>query len=379
MRFEFFGGFLPDYPRSAVLRKGLTRIGAEVVECRAGAGFKSWARYPLLFLDALKRGLLRPGGASAGRCLFVPEFCAKDVPAAKLLAALTARPLIFDPLAARYETKIVDWGWRREDSPGAWWNFQIDRASFTLVDLVLADTFAHKRYYCETYGLRPDKVEVLPLGYDDDIFSPPLTPDSLFPPARPKNGFQVLFFGSFLPLHGAERIAEAARLVEKADHSIRFRMIGEGRTFAATRAAAAGASNIEFSGRLPMQELARAVAEADLCLGIFGRTEKARRIVPHKIFQAMGIGRAVVTRRVPAVEEFFTDGENIVLCDEPLAETLAHAVLSLSRDPGLRDRIARAGQALVRRDFTPEAVARRLVGIAAARFGMAFSPANLIN
>jgi len=379
VRFEFFGGYFPDYPRGAVLRKGLIRIGAEVVECRAGAGLKSWARHPLLFLDALKRGVLRPGGASTGRCLFVPEFCAKDVPPAKLLAALTARPLIFDPLAARYETKIVDWGWRREDSPGAWWNFQIDRTSFALADLVLADTSAHKQYYCETYGLAPAKVEVLPLGYDDDTFSPPVTAESLFPPARSKNGFQVLFFGSFLPLHGAEVIVEAARLVENRDHSIRFRMIGEGRTFAATRAAAAGASNLEFSGRLPIQELARAVAEADLCLGIFGRTEKARRVVPHKIFQAMGMGKAVVTMRAPAVEEFFTQGENIAFCDEPLAETLAQAVLRLSRDRGLRDRIARAGQDLIRRDFTPEAVARRLVGIAAARFGMAFSPSNLIN
>jgi glycosyltransferase involved in cell wall biosynthesis len=93
----------------------------------------------------------------------------------------------------------------------------------------------------------------------------------------------------------------------------------------------------------------------------------------------MGLGRAVVTARTPAVEEFFTDGENIVLCDEPSAETLARAVLGLSRDPDRRERIARAGLALVRRDFTPEAVARRLVRIAADRFGMAFSPSNLIN
>jgi len=374
VRFEFFGGYLPDYPRGAVLRKGLARIGAGVVESRAGADFKFWARYPLLFLEALKRGLFRPGGASAGRCLFVPEFCAKDVPAAKLLSLLTARPLIFDPLAARYETKILDWGWRREDSPSAWWNKEIDATAFRLADLILADTAAHKRYYCETYALDPAKVEVLPLGFDDDIFRP-----ASGPPPDPKNGFRVLFFGSFLPLHGAEIVAEAARIVEVADPSIRFRFIGEGRTLAATQAAAGGASNVEFSGRLPMSDLAAAAAEADLCLGIFGRTEKARRVVPHKIFQAMGLGRAVVTARTPAVEEFFTDGENIVLCDEPSAETLARAVLGLSRDPDRRERIARAGLALVRRDFTPEAVARRLVRIAADRFGMAFSPSNLIN
>jgi len=373
VRFEFFGGFLPGYPRGAVLRKGLGRIGAEVVECRFGAGLKSWARHPLLLLDAFRRGLLRPEGAAAGRCLFVPEFCAKDVPPARLLASLTARPLIFDPLAARYETKVIDWGWGRPDSPGAWWNFQIDRASFALADLVLADTTAHKRYYCETYGLSPAKVEVVPLGYDDDVFRPPAETELLSRALRPGNGFQVLFFGSFLPLHGVEIIVEAARLVWLRDRSIRFRLIGEGRTSAATRAAAADLANIDFSGRVPMTELARAAAAADVCLGIFGRTAKTRRVVPHKIFQAMGLARPVVTLRTPAVEEFFAHDKNIVLCDKPDPEALARAVLELARDPGRRERIARAGFSLVRREFTPEAVARRLAGFAADHFGPAFA------
>lgn len=376
MRFEFFGGYFSDYPRGAVLRKGLARIGAEVVECRAGAKAKSWARYPLLFVEALKRGLFRPGGASAGRCLFVPEFCAKDVPAARLVSLLTSRPLVFDPLAARYETKILDWGWRRRDAPSAWWNFQIDAAAFRLADLILADTAAHKRYYCEAYGLDPARVEVLPLGYDDDIFRPDLT---VAPRRNSADGLQVLFFGSFLPLHGAEIAAAAARLVEAADPSIRFRFIGEGRTLAATRSAAGGAANVSFTGRLSLTALAAAVAEADICLGIFGRTEKARRVVPHKIYQAMGLGRPVVTARTPAVEEFFADGENIVFCAEPSAEAVASAVLGLARDPARRERIARAGYELVRRDFTPEAVARRLVRISADRFGLAFSPSHLLN
>jgi len=418
VRFNFIGAYDPAYPRSAVLCKGLVRIGVEVVECRAGANFKFWARYPLLFLDAAKRGLLRTGADSRSGCFFVPEFCAKDVPLAKLLSVLTARPLIFDPLAARYETKIVDWGWRRGDTPAAWWNFRIDAAAFRLADLILADTAAHKAYYCATYGLDPAKVEVLPLGYDDKYFRPNVpnarpnesdppesfpgeTPDvfaSSFPqrhqsdsspwnstdvrpreeskiPARGASaGFQVLFFGSFLPLHGTEVVVEAARLVAASDPSIRFRFIGEGRTFPQVRAAAAYLANVEFSGRLPLRELPRAVAAADLCLGIFGRTEKARRVVPHKIYQAMGMGRAVVTARTPAVEEFFVHGENIILCDEPYAESLARAVLDLARGAALRDRIARSGLDLVRREFTPEAVARRLAKIVADRFGIAMPP-----
>jgi glycosyltransferase involved in cell wall biosynthesis len=189
----------------------------------------------------------------------------------------------------------------------------------------------------------------------------------------------VLFFGSFLPLHGAEIVAGAARLLQDSDPPIRIRLIGEGRTLAATKRAAAGATNVTFTGRLPLAALARAVEAADICLGIFGPTEKARRVVPHKIYQAMGLGRPVVTLRTPAVEEFFTHDDDIVFVEEASPDALARTVLALAQDAERRERIGRAGYALVRRDFTPEAVALRLVEIARKRFGMAFSPKNLVN
>jgi glycosyltransferase involved in cell wall biosynthesis len=372
VRFEFIGGFSPDYQRNAVIRKGLARLGAETVVCRAGGSLKAWARYPLLFLDAGRRGLWRPGGASRGRCLFVPEFCAKDVPLAKLLSVLHSRPLLFDPLAARFETKVIDWGRLRRGTPQAWWNFKIDQTAFRLADLILADTAAHKEYYCAAYGIPPQKVAVLPLGYDDDAFRPSAASEKPVSGRPPKNTVWVLFYGSFLPLHGTEIVAGAARLLQDSDPPIRFRLIGEGRTLASTRRAASEATNVMFTGRLPIAALARAVEAADICLGIFGGTEKARRVVPHKIYQAMGLGRPVVTLRTPAVEEFFTPGENIVFCAEPTAESLARSVLILAQDAARRERIGRAGYALVRRDFTPEAVARRLVGIVRERFGAAF-------
>ena len=91
--------------------------------------------------------------------------------------------------------------------------------------------------------------------------------------------------------------------------------------------------------------------------------------MPNKIFQSMGMGKPVITARTPAVEEFFRDGENIRLCDEPLAETLAAAVLEMKRDPALRERIARAGLALVREKYSAAAIGRRLLDIAENRFG----------
>jgi len=178
----------------------------------------------------------------------------------------------------------------------------------------------------------------------------------------------VLFFGSFLPLHGADIIIEAANIVAGQDPSVRFRLVGSGQTLPEIKAVASGLKNVDFSDWLPQDELPRAIEAADICLGIFGRTEKAQRVVPHKIFQSMGMRKPVISARTPAVEEFFAHRKNIYLCDEPLPQALAKAILELKNDAALRDKIAANSHKLVRDNHSPLAVAVRLIEILRTRF-----------
>ena len=188
--------------------------------------------------------------------------------------------------------------------------------------------------------------------------------------------FEVLFTGSFLPLHGTDVIVEAARIVAGRDPSVRFTLIGSGQTreAAGRLAEGYGLRNVEFAGWRSLGDLPSRIAAADVSLGIFGRTEKARRVVPHKLVQALGMGKAVVTARTPAAEEFFVHREHVIFCDEPLAESLAAAVLELKADAALRERIARKGQALAAERFSARAIAARLVEIVEKRFGKSRHP-----
>jgi glycosyltransferase involved in cell wall biosynthesis len=124
-----------------------------------------------------------------------------------------------------------------------------------------------------------------------------------------------------------------------------------------------GLDNAEFQDRIPLSRLPVEIAQADLCLGIFGRTEKSRRVVPHKIYQALAMGKAVVTARNPAVEEFFVHHRSIFMCDEPLPESLARAILELRRDTALRASLAAEGLKLMRSVFTPRQIGARLLEI----------------
>jgi len=355
MEVVFFGAYDPEYPRNAVLRRGLELNGVRVSECRVPPGRRFWLRYPALLGRWLRR---RKHDAASASILFVPEFGHKDVPLARLLGHLTSRRVVFDPLASRYETKILDWRRKPTGSPSAWWNRVIDRRAFRSSDFLIADTRAHKEYYGREFHLEASRVAVVPVGFDDRIFSRALA-DFGRSVRKTDEVFTVLFFGSFLPLHGVSEIIEAARIVSDMDKSMNFRFFGSGQTLASVRARAAELrlANVGFEGWLNQAELAAAVSRtADVCLGIFGRTEKADRVVPHKIFQAMALRKPVVTARTPAIEEFFTDRENIRLCPRGDARALAEAILELKEDRALYERIAQKSYELVWTRYHPAAL-----------------------
>jgi glycosyltransferase involved in cell wall biosynthesis len=359
MRLCFLGAYDPSYPRNTVLKKGLRESSVEVRECRLPK-YKFWLRYPLFFFRYT-------GQVRRSDFIFVPEFCQKDVPLAKFLSLMTSKKVVFDPLASRFETKITDWRRKPENSPQAWWNYKIDLWAFKFSDLILADTQTHKNYYCQKYGVRAEKVAVLPVGYDSSVFVPPSTSAV----KENKNRFEVFFFGSFLPLHGVDVVVEAANIIRKEDPSVRFQLIGSGQTLSKVKSLAfeLGLDTIEFENWLPQSLLSQRIASADICLGIFGRTEKACRVVPHKIFQAMGMKKPVITAHTPAVEEFFSHRENIFICEEPGPESLARAILELKKDASLRNKIARAGYELVREKYSPAALGRRFKEILLEKFG----------
>ena len=360
----FFGAFDPSYPRTAILRRGLKINGQAWYDWRLPAGLKAWARYPL----GLAQALVNQPQLGKMACLFVPSFGHKDVPLAYLLSRKKTIPLIFDPLASRYETKILDWRRKPPDSLTARWNYFLDKLSFRLADLVLADTRAHRDYYCQEFGLEASRVAILPVGFDDSLWS-----------ARNENHqeekkpFTVVFFGSFLPLHGVEEMARAALIAIRREPSMRFLFIGSGQTFPLVSNLLMGerSGRIQLLGWMRERQLVQLIRrEAHVCFGLFGPTPKASRVVPHKIFQAMALGKAVITLDTPAIREFFTHGENIYLCPSAEPEAIAHGLIELYSQPEMRQKIAENSRQLVYKKFNPQALGKTFISLIEARFNL---------
>jgi len=347
----FFGGYDPAYPRNSIIRKGWEKCGFPVTECVVDGRFKVYRRYPALLWRYAKT-------MDASRIIFVPDFRHKDVPLAWLIARCTGRKIVFDPLVSRYETRVLD----REDaargSVQAWHNRNLDRISMKLPDILLADTRAHARFYADECSRSLDAIHVLPVGYDEDVFHET-------PLRAAHTPCQVLFYGTYLPLHGVETIIEAASLLREGD--VQVVLVGNGQTRAEAERRAAGVSHgrISFLPPVAAHELHNLIAASDIVLGIFGTTPKARMVVPNKVFQALAVGRPVVTGDTPAVRELFRNNVHLTMVPPGDAPALARAIESLAHDRAGRERLARAGGSYVRAEFNSKRIAERLFEILA--------------
>jgi glycosyltransferase involved in cell wall biosynthesis len=150
-------------------------------------------------------------------------------------------------------------------------------------------------------------------------------------------------------------------LLSPAD-GIEVALVGTGPERAECEALVRGLPHVEMSDWIPYEELAARIQEADVVLGIFGSSVKARMVIPNKVYQAAQVGRAIVTADTPAIREVFRPRESIwTIPPEPTA--LASALRDLSRDERLRERLGREARADVLRAAGPAVRAARLAEI----------------
>lgn len=333
-----WGSYNLAYPRNYIIRNGLRSIGVDIFECNVpfGEGGRIWQRY---------RSLLQSSqGIHQADILFVPEFNHKNIPLAWLLAKYANLPLVFDPFISMYETNVVDRG-RVSGVMGHLTSRLWDIIAFGLPDLVLADTRAHRQYYIDNCGLRPSKSKIIYLGVPDDIFYPCPLPNH--------QTILVTFFGKYIPLQGVEVIVQAAQLL-KQDDRIQFELIGTGQTYEAIRSLAheLALPNVSFIEDLPLLQLAQRASHADICLGVFGTTPKASRVIPNKVFQSMALRRPVISADTPAIREIFQPGEHLLTCRAGDPRALVESIRLLIENPSLRRRVADSGSRWIQEQFT---------------------------
>jgi glycosyltransferase involved in cell wall biosynthesis len=141
----------------------------------------------------------------------------------------------------------------------------------------------------------------------------------------------LVFFGLFTPLQGTTVLAEALRTVSRRGVRFRSTIVGSGQDLPQVRRILKGLEEFRWVEWLDEVELSNTVAQHDICIGIFGATPKALRVVPQKIPLGAAAGCALVTSDTPPQRRVFEGAAVLVPPGDPLA--LADALTDLLQEP----------------------------------------------
>jgi len=351
MRLCYFGVYNPNYSRNRVILKGLRENGVEVVECNTPSDTANKPS-PSLLRYTKKYLLLAQKHAKTYYDVIVAGYPGQFVmPLAKVIAR---EPIILDAFLGMYET-FIDYEPESRDSCTAKAWYYLDNYALRSASLTLSITNTYTNYFCDQFKLEPTKFRRVFVGSDDEVFYPR-------PVQRDDSNFLVMFWGTFIPLQGVEFIVQAAKLLEN-HKDILFEIIGSGETYSHVRKLSEQLKirNVSFFTKwIPYEELPKHIAGADLCLGIFGSTSKARRVIPNKAFETLAMGKPLLTGDSLAAREALTNMKNCVLCKMADPKSMAESIILLKEDEKLRRAIAKNGRRLFEERFTPKVIGKEL-------------------
>ena len=335
MTIVFWGTYDTGKPRVRILLDGVKSTGNEVIEChttvwsdvvdksqvsKTGARLRLLAKWLLSYPSLIWRYL----GLPRHDVVVVGYLGHLDVLVLFALAKFRGVPVVWDVFLSLYSTIVEDRKLVGRRHPLAYFLHFWEWAACRAADLIILDTRAHAEYFVNRYKVSREKTGSVFIGVDPRNFPESLPNTS----TGVKEKSVVLFFGQFIPLHGLETICRAANLARQLP--IQWVLIGQGQEEAQVARWIADAPNVTHLPLLPYDELLKRVEESDICLGIFGRTDKAARVIPNKVFEILRVGKPLITRDSPAIRELLSPempGVRLVPPADP--ESLFRAVTAM--------------------------------------------------
>lgn len=313
MRVLAWGTYDRGKPRMRILLRGLEENGVDLVRCHADiwsgvedkstlSGWRHVAAIGLRLLLAYPRLVFRYLRAPRHDIVLVGYLGHLDILVLWPFAKLRGVPIVWDAFISLYDTVAFDRAMIRPSHPFARLLFAWEWLACRAADCVLLDTRSHADFFVRIFGLAPGRTAFSWVGVEPEQF--PATRQASGDNERP---LEILFYGQFIPLHGIETIIEAAAMAEPGTY--RWTLVGRGQETAKIRQKLAERpiADLAWAPWIAYEGLKEAIARADICLGIFGSSDKAARVIPNKVFQALASQKPLLTRDSPAIRELLSD------------------------------------------------------------------------
>lgn len=195
-------------------------------------------------------------------------------------------------------------------------------------------------------GIPKERITVSHNAIDPEWFNPERHREAggaanlgLIPPV-------VGFVGTMNRWQGITEFPDVLRSVFARCNDVGFLFVGDGefRQSLEDFCRAEGYANrVVFAGRKPHAEVPRLVSMMDIAVLLNSNAHGS----PMKIFEYMGMAKAVIAPSVAPVVEVLRDGETGLLIEPGNAQQMADQIVRLVHDPALRERLGKAGREYV--------------------------------
>ncbi len=207
--------------------------------------------------------------------------------------------VVTDFFLSSYDTVVLDRKIVQKSTIKAKMLFMIDKWLLKKSYKVMADTNENIERYRRIFDLNKKDIYRVFVG-SYLLFNPLETRNKEI---KIINRLNIGWVGSIIPLHGIEKILLAASTL--SERGFFFHIIGDDPDNEWAERTSRNFSHkfIKFYGKLNINESMEVLSQCDVCLGVFGGSEKAKSVIPFKIFDYMVLRKIIVTQNSKAIRE----------------------------------------------------------------------------
>ncbi|MBE0471747.1 MAG: glycosyltransferase [Methyloprofundus sp.] len=281
------------------------------------------------------------------------------------LAKKLKKRVIGEFYISMFDTYVNDRRTVSKDSPRAKKLTKLDQNFIDVCHQIIFLNASEREYYL-TLASREDakdKTALIPLATN------PKQRVTLSFANDKTNTLTLCWWGTFIPLHGLEKILEAAKYIKAADIDFKLYLFGTSEEKSLPYKKQIEDLGLQeyvfidntknFADKSLDQFL---IEHCDIAFGNFGDSVKAKTVMVNKVVESVSMGLPVISQQTSALAEYFEDGKSIAFCEsEP--EKIAKKVIALSKDKAKMKSMAESGFQLYKTRFSKEAYLQDIIPV----------------
>lgn len=192
-------------------------------------------------------------------------------------------------------------------------------------------------------GIPADRVTTVPNAPSLARFDPALQPERAF---MADGSLRLVYTGAITPTYGLDAAMRAVAIVRerRPELGVELDLYGRGDSEAGLRELAAGLGlgpAVRFRGRVPVDDVPAAIAQADIGLAPVAQTRFTELSFSTKLLEYGAMRKPIVTARLPVAEQLLGDG-CVEFYEAGDAVGMAEAILRVVESPGRRSQLVEA-------------------------------------